>query len=55
MHGDVKPENLLLGQRGTDSEKKLYIVDLGLGLYFIFYFIVSFDKFRYKNCIEIII
>jgi serine/threonine protein kinase len=31
VHGDVKPENFLLGQPGTVNEKKLYLVDLGLG------------------------
>lgn len=31
MHGDVKPENFLLGQPGTQDEKKLYLIDLGLG------------------------
>ena len=31
MHGDVKPENFLLGQPSTPQEKKLYLVDLGLG------------------------
>ncbi|KAL8102390.1 casein kinase 1-like protein HD16 [Apium graveolens] len=30
VHGDVKPENFLLGQPGTANEKKLYLVDLGL-------------------------
>ncbi|XP_057755034.1 casein kinase 1-like protein HD16 [Arachis stenosperma] len=30
VHGDVKPENFLLGQPGTPQEKKLYLVDLGL-------------------------
>ncbi|KAK6941531.1 Protein kinase domain, partial [Dillenia turbinata] len=30
VHGDVKPENFLLGQPGTPDEKKLYLVDLGL-------------------------
>ncbi|KAK4604209.1 hypothetical protein RGQ29_012637 [Quercus rubra] len=30
VHGDVKPENFLLGQPGTPNEKKLYLVDLGL-------------------------
>ncbi|GJP76036.1 hypothetical protein CLOP_g16228 [Closterium sp. NIES-67] len=30
VHGDVKPENFLLGQPGTTEEKKLYLVDLGL-------------------------
>lgn len=31
VHGDVKPENFLLGQAGTTDEKKLYLIDLGLG------------------------
>lgn len=30
VHGDVKPENFLLGAVGTPSEKKLFLVDLGL-------------------------
>ncbi|KAJ3672851.1 hypothetical protein LUZ60_006225 [Juncus effusus] len=30
VHGDVKPENFLLGQPSTAQEKKLYLVDLGL-------------------------
>ncbi|KAF8393346.1 hypothetical protein HHK36_021589 [Tetracentron sinense] len=30
VHGDLKPENFLLGQPGTPDEKKLYLVDLGL-------------------------
>ncbi|KAK6942000.1 Protein kinase domain [Dillenia turbinata] len=30
VHGDVKPENFLLGQTGTPDEKKLYLIDLGL-------------------------
>ncbi|CAN0858765.1 Casein kinase 1-like protein HD16 [Linum grandiflorum] len=30
VHGDVKPENFLLGQSGTSEEKKLFLVDLGL-------------------------
>ncbi|ERN03898.1 hypothetical protein AMTRI_Chr05g64900 [Amborella trichopoda] len=30
VHGDVKPENFLLGQPGSADEKKLYLVDLGL-------------------------
>ena len=32
MHGDVKPENFLLGPPGTPEEKKLFLVDLGLGM-----------------------
>lgn len=31
VHGDVKPENFLLGQQGTPEEKKLFLIDLGLG------------------------
>ncbi|KAG6739418.1 hypothetical protein POTOM_057014 [Populus tomentosa] len=31
VHGDVKPENFLLGPPGTSEEKKLFLVDLGLG------------------------
>nr|DAD42163.1 TPA_asm: hypothetical protein HUJ06_000393 [Nelumbo nucifera] len=30
VHGDVKPENFLLGQPSTPQEKKLFLVDLGL-------------------------
>ncbi|KAL5720561.1 Casein kinase 1-like protein hd16 [Ranunculus cassubicifolius] len=30
VHGDVKPENFLLGQPGTVDEKKLFLIDLGL-------------------------
>jgi len=30
VHGDVKPENFLLGLPGTSNEKRLYLVDLGL-------------------------
>ncbi|GAU24738.1 hypothetical protein TSUD_355680 [Trifolium subterraneum] len=30
VHGDVKPENFLLGAPGTVDEKKLFLVDLGL-------------------------
>ncbi|XP_039026067.1 casein kinase 1-like protein HD16 [Hibiscus syriacus] len=30
VHGDVKPENFLLGHVGTPDEKKLFLVDLGL-------------------------
>lgn len=30
VHGDVKPENFLLGPVGSPKERKLYLVDLGL-------------------------
>ncbi|MCL7027427.1 hypothetical protein MKW94_023078 [Papaver nudicaule] len=30
VHGDVKPENFLLGMQGIPDEKKLFLVDLGL-------------------------
>ena len=33
MHGDVKPENFLLGQPGSADEKKLFLIDLGLGMH----------------------
>ncbi|KAH6774228.1 Protein kinase family protein, partial [Perilla frutescens var. frutescens] len=32
VHGDVKPENFLLGTPGTPDEKKLFLVDLGLAV-----------------------
>lgn len=31
VHGDVKPENFLMGQPSTQQAKKLFLVDLGLG------------------------
>jgi serine/threonine protein kinase len=33
VHGDVKPENFLLGQPGSPDDKKLYLIDLGLGMH----------------------
>ncbi|KAJ0953881.1 putative non-specific serine/threonine protein kinase [Helianthus annuus] len=30
VHGDIKPENFLLGHLGQPTRKKLYLVDLGL-------------------------
>ncbi|KAI3917508.1 hypothetical protein MKW98_021270, partial [Papaver atlanticum] len=35
VHGDVKPENFLLGTTGTHEEKKLFLVDLGLATRYI--------------------
>jgi len=31
VHGDIKPENFLLGPAGSPTENKLFLVDLGLG------------------------
>lgn len=42
VHGDVKPENFLLGTPGTPDEKRLFLVDLGLGNFsFYDFYIVS--------------
>ncbi|KAI6680002.1 hypothetical protein NL676_033883 [Syzygium grande] len=30
IHGDIKPDNILLGPPGTPEEKKLFLTDLGL-------------------------
>lgn len=30
VHGDIKPENFLMGQIDTPQQRKLYLVDLGL-------------------------
>ncbi|KAH7836960.1 hypothetical protein Vadar_007868 [Vaccinium darrowii] len=30
VHGDIKPENILIGSPGTADEKKLFLVDFGL-------------------------
>lgn len=38
----MKPENLLLGPPGTPDEKKLYLVDLGLGNSLILFLVDSF-------------
>lgn len=32
VYGDIKSENFLFGFSGTSTEKKLYLVDLGLGM-----------------------
>ena len=33
VHGDVKPENFLLGPPDSPRANKLYVVDLGLGMH----------------------
>lgn len=50
MHGDVKPENFLLGPPGTPDEKKLFLVDLGLGNFFllIWMFLLVIIMKRYR-------
>lgn len=45
MHGDVKPENFLLGTPGTPDEKKLFLVDLGLGIHGNIAFVIKDNKF----------
>uniref|UniRef100_A0A7S0YK24 non-specific serine/threonine protein kinase n=1 Tax=Polytomella parva TaxID=51329 RepID=A0A7S0YK24_9CHLO len=32
VHGDVKPENFLVGPEGTSRERRLFLVDLGLAV-----------------------
>ena len=32
VHGDIKPENFLMGAPGTVNANRLYLVDLGLGV-----------------------
>eukprot|EP01026_Neomeris_dumetosa_P005083 TRINITY_DN1139_c1_g1_i1.p1 TRINITY_DN1139_c1_g1~~TRINITY_DN1139_c1_g1_i1.p1 ORF type:complete len:762 (+),score=111.15 TRINITY_DN1139_c1_g1_i1:172-2457(+) len=32
VHGDIKPENFLMGPRGSVKEKRLYLVDFGLSV-----------------------
>lgn len=57
VHGDVKPENFLLGQPGTPNEKKLYLVDLGLGTSFLLENVTTLNRhldmhlyFWYSGC-----
>jgi len=63
VHGDVKPENFLLGPPGTPDEKKLFLVDLGLGNfsmmlsthctvvypYLLFYFLLWLTATRWRD------
>ncbi|MBA0783892.1 hypothetical protein Gotri_001536 [Gossypium trilobum] len=46
VHGDVKPENFLLGLPGSADEKKLYLIDLGLGIIF---FLSNQSASRWKD------
>ena len=32
VHGDIKPENFLLGQPGSAHEKKIFLTNFGLGM-----------------------
>ena len=48
VHGDVKPENFLLGQANTTNEKRLYLVDLGLGKCLLLLDVLTF--FRGSPC-----
>jgi serine/threonine protein kinase len=49
VHGDVKPENFLLGASGTPDEKKLFLVDLGLGMFLIDYLLVTCNIFIFAS------
>lgn len=60
VHGDVKPENFLLGLPGSPDEKKLYLIDLGLGkmhyhiffsVYHSYFFLGVFNVLHLKNTI----
>lgn len=58
MHGDVKPENFLLGPPGTVDEKKLFLVDLGLGILACNYSLLcnsSCAVYKYNNGISSLI
>ncbi|MFS7999839.1 putative protein kinase CK1-CK1-Pl family [Helianthus anomalus] len=44
VHRDVKSENFLLGHPGTPNEKKLYLVDLGLGTHLLVINHVEYDQ-----------
>lgn len=44
VHGDVKPENFLLGQPGTPDDKKLYLIDLGLGTLYLLFLYLALNK-----------
>lgn len=45
VHGDVKPEYFLFGKPSTPQEKKLFLVDLGLGQHQMLVFIFGFFFF----------
>lgn len=50
VHGDVKPENFLLGPPDSPRANKLYVVDLGLGKHCYLacrYAALSFNQFWY--------
>jgi len=40
----VKPENFLLGQPGSADDKKLYLIDLGLGIFAFKLVVFVFDS-----------
>ncbi|KAL5219413.1 hypothetical protein ABZP36_020097 [Zizania latifolia] len=46
VHGDVKPENFLLGLPGSPDEKKLFLIDLGL------VFLLVFKYFLYDMALS---
>ena len=50
VHGDVKPENFLLGPQGTPQEKKLFLVDLGLGISRTFFIILKVAVCVSRKC-----
>ncbi|KAK1408198.1 hypothetical protein QVD17_39833 [Tagetes erecta] len=48
IHGDVKPENFLLGPPGSSDEKKLFLVDFGLGTSYLHQLYKVSESFPYK-------
>lgn len=49
VHGDVKPENFLLGLPGSPDEKKLFLIDLGLGMLLISKFLSMYTFLFHRN------